>query len=171
MRIVHGVQQHKLEEHYFSAHHVVLQPSCCAPPSVFQTIMGKELQLRQGNFASFSITKLLLRHQMDPDEARDILGATCSLTEDKTRIWHVKMPDFRQAAVEMPDIVSPDLHWLADEEADLNDYLQDLLIRWYVCQDQTIVCTGTSKRSALRADTENRVLLGISGSFLCIHSV
>ena len=25
------------------AHHVVLQTSCCAPPSVFQTIMGKEL--------------------------------------------------------------------------------------------------------------------------------
>ena len=89
--------RHKLEEHYFTAHHVVLQPSCCAPPSVFQTIMGKELQLRQGNFASFSITKLSLRHQMDPDEAREILGAMCSMTEDKTRVWHVKMPDFRQA--------------------------------------------------------------------------
>ena len=25
----------------------------------------------------------------------------------------------------MPDIVSPELHWLADEEADLNDYLKD----------------------------------------------
>ena len=32
-----------LEEHYYTSHHVVLQPSCCAPPSVFQTIMGKEL--------------------------------------------------------------------------------------------------------------------------------
>ena len=130
MHIVHGVQQlcqldTNWMEHYFVAHHVVLQPSCCAPPSVFQTIMGKELQLRQGNFASFSITKLLLRHQMDPDEARDILGATCSMTEDKTRVWHVKMPDFRQATVEMPDLVTPDLHWLADEEADVNDYLKD----------------------------------------------
>ena len=75
--------RHKLEEHYLVAHQVVLQPSCCAPPSVFQTIMGKELQLRQGNFA-FSIAKLLLRYQMDSDEARDILGATCSMTEDKT---------------------------------------------------------------------------------------
>ena len=117
--------RHKLEEHYFTAHHVVLQPSCCAPPSVFQTIMGKELQLRQGNFASFSITKLSLRHQMDPDEAREILGAMCSMTEDKTRVWHVKMPDFRQATVQMADIVSPELHWLEDEEADLNDYLKD----------------------------------------------
>ena len=70
--------------------------------------MGKELQLRQGNFASFAITKLLLRPQMDPDEARDILGAACSMTEDKIRIWQVKMPDLRQATVEMPDIVSPD---------------------------------------------------------------
>ena len=39
-----------LEEHYYEIHHVVLQPSCCAPPSVFQTIMGMELQLRQANF-------------------------------------------------------------------------------------------------------------------------
>ena len=81
--------RHKLEEHYFSKHHVVLQPSCCAPPSVFQTIMGKELQLRPGNFASFSVTKLLLNHQMDPEGARDILGASCSMTEDKTRICMV----------------------------------------------------------------------------------
>ena len=117
--------RHKLEEHYFSAHEVVLQPSCCAPPSVFQTIMGKELQLRQNNFASFSVRKLLLRPQMDPDEARDIIGATCSMTEDKVRVWHVRMPDFQQATHEMPDIVVPDLHWLDDEEADLNDYLKD----------------------------------------------
>ena len=75
--------RHKLEEHYFSAHQVILQPSCCAPPSVFQTIMGKELQLRQENFASFSVTKLLLRDQMNPEEARNILGASCSVTEDK----------------------------------------------------------------------------------------
>ena len=117
--------RHKLEEHYFSAHGVVLQPSCCAPPSVFQTIMGKELQLRQNNFASFSVTKLLLRPQMDPDEARDILGATCSMTEDKVRVWHVRMPDFQQATAEMPDIVVPELHWLEDKEADLHDYLKD----------------------------------------------
>ena len=28
------------EEQHYDIHHVVLQPSCCAPPSVFQTIMG-----------------------------------------------------------------------------------------------------------------------------------
>ena len=61
----------KLEEHYFSVHHVVLQPSCCAPPSVFQTIMGKELQLRQGSFESFSTAKLLLRrHRWDMKKQR-----------------------------------------------------------------------------------------------------
>ena len=47
------------------------------------------------------------------------------MTEDKTRVWHVRMPDFRQATVQMPDLVTPELHWLEDEEADLNDYLRD----------------------------------------------
>ena len=117
--------RHRLEEHYYTIHHVVLQPSCCAPPSVFQTIMGKELQLRQGNFASFSVTKLFLNRMLDAERAREILGASCSTTEDKTKIWHVKMPDFQQAREEMPDIVTPDLHWLADEDTDLNDYLRD----------------------------------------------
>ena len=42
-----------LEEHYYDIHHVVLQPSCCAPPSAFQTIMGMELQLRQANFGPY----------------------------------------------------------------------------------------------------------------------
>ena len=35
------------------------------------------------------------------------------------------MPDLQQAAEEMPDIVVPELHWLEDKEADLNDYLKD----------------------------------------------
>ena len=39
----------QLGSHYLSEHRVVLQPSCCSPPSVFQTIMGMELQLRQSN--------------------------------------------------------------------------------------------------------------------------
>ena len=46
-------------------------------------------------------------------------GISLELTENKTRIWHVKMPDLRQA------IVSPDLLWLANEETDLNNYLKD----------------------------------------------
>ena len=117
----------RLEDHYYAIHHVILQPSCCAPPSVFQTIMGKELQLRQKNFASFSVTKLLLSPLLSAEAAKDVLGASCSVMEDKSRIWHVRMPDFRQARAETADIVTPDLHWLADEEADMNDYLADPL--------------------------------------------
>ena len=62
---------------------------------------------------------------MHPDDAKDIIGATCSVLEDKTRIWHVKMPAFFQADLRLPDIISPVLHWLGDAEADLNDYLKD----------------------------------------------
>ena len=83
-----------LEEHYYAIHHVVLQPSCCAPPSVFQTIMGKELRLRQGNFGSYSTDRAFLREGMRNDDARDILGATCTVLEDKSVVWHVKMPEF-----------------------------------------------------------------------------
>ena len=47
-----------LEEHYYDIHHVVLQPSCCAPPGAFQTIMGMELQLRQTNFGPYSKSRV-----------------------------------------------------------------------------------------------------------------
>ena len=70
-----------LEEHYYTIHHVVLQPSCCAPPSVFQTIMGKELRLRQGNFGSYSTDRVFLREGLRHDEARDILGDVCTVLE------------------------------------------------------------------------------------------
>ena len=47
MLIVLGAMKPKtrsmLEEQYYAIQHVVLQPSCCVPPSGFQTIMGKEL--------------------------------------------------------------------------------------------------------------------------------
>ena len=65
-----------LEEHAYDIHHVVLQPSCCAPPSVFQTIKGKELRLRQRNFGSYSTDRVFLRERMKYDEAKDILGAS-----------------------------------------------------------------------------------------------
>ena len=83
-----------LEDLYYSIHHVVLQPSCCAPPSVFQTIMGKELQLRQQNFGSFSTQQVFLREGLRHEHVKDILGATCSVLEDKTKVWYVKMPEF-----------------------------------------------------------------------------
>ena len=87
--------------------------------------MGKELQLRQGNFASFSVSKILLNPHLESEEAREILGAACSVMEDKTKVWYVKMPDFRQATERTPDMITPALHWLDEGEADLNDYLKD----------------------------------------------
>ena len=83
-----------LEQHYYNIHHVVLQPSCCAPPSVFQTIMGKELQLRQQNFSGFSSDHVLLRGSMRHEDAKEILDAICTVQEDKAKVWHVKMPEF-----------------------------------------------------------------------------
>ena len=125
----------------------MLQPSCCAPPSVFQTIMGKELQLRQSNFASFGVEgrRLFLRQQMHPEDAKDILGATCSVLEDKTRIWHMKMPALFQVDRNLPDISTPTLHWLSDEEADLNDYMQTQLTRCYACRHNKMVGIGSSR--------------------------
>ena len=67
----------QLENHYLSNHRVVLQPSCCSPPSVFQTITGMELQLRQSNFGSCSKGPVLLRWDMEYEEAREIRGAFC----------------------------------------------------------------------------------------------
>ena len=45
--------------------------------------------------------------------------------DDKTKVWHVRMPGLCQASLNVPDIVSPVLHWLDDEETDLNDDLAD----------------------------------------------
>ena len=112
-----------LEEHYFQIHHVVLQPSCCAPPSVFQTIMGKELRLRQGNFGSYSTDRVFLRERMKYDQAKEILGASCAVQDDKSKVWYVKMPEF----IELGDtsLLSPELHMLNEDESDLNEYLDD----------------------------------------------
>ena len=49
--------------------------------------------------------------------------------------------------------------------------LKTLQILWSVYQEWTISSIGPSKISALRVGIENRVLLGTSSNFLCIHSV
>ena len=104
-----------LEEHYYTIHHVVLQPSCCAPPSVFLTIMGKELRLRQENFGSFSTHRVFFREGLKHEDAKDILGATCSVLEDKTKVWHVKMPEFVELEMDQPSLKTPMLHMLEDD--------------------------------------------------------
>ena len=80
-----------LKERYYEIHHVVPQPSCCAPPSVFQTIMRVKLQLRQANFDSCSKNRVLLKEKTQCEDAKDILGATCAAQEDKTKVRYVKM--------------------------------------------------------------------------------
>ena len=114
-----------LEQHYYSIHHVVLQPSCCAPPSVFQTIMGKELQLRQQNFSGFSSQHVFLRENMRHEDAKDIIGAICTVLEDKTKVWYVKMPELIELDGDRPSIQTPSLHVLDDDETNLSDYLED----------------------------------------------
>ena len=114
-----------LEQHYYSIHHVVLQPSCCAPPSVFQTIMGKELQLRQQNFGSFSSQHVFLRESMKHEHAKEILGAICTVQEDKAKVWHVKMPEFIEIDGRPQSIQTPAIHTLEDDEINLSDYLDD----------------------------------------------
>ena len=79
-----------LEEHYYEIHHVVLQPSCCAPPSVFQTITG------MANSSPFSKGRVHLRDKMKYEQAKDIIGAMCVVQEDKTKLWYVKMPHFEE---------------------------------------------------------------------------
>ena len=108
-----------LEQHYYTSHHVVLQPSCCAPPSVFQTIMRKELQLRQQNFGSFSTDHIFLREGMRNEHAREILGAICTVQDDNTKLWHVKMPEFIEVDGAYPAIQTPSLHMLEDDEINL----------------------------------------------------
>ena len=93
-----------LEEHYYTSHHVVLQPSCCAPPSVFQTIMGKELRLRQENFGSFSTRRIFLSDGLRHEDAKDILVAVCSVLDFKTKVWRVKMPEFVESVMGQPSM-------------------------------------------------------------------
>ena len=110
-----------LEEHYHEIHHVVLQPSCCAPPSVFQTIMGMELQLRQANFGSFSQGRVPLRTGMLYEGARDIVGAMCAVRED-THPWSLNcfiswmMHEPTDPVRCLPDQYDP-FYWFGRQEA------------------------------------------------------
>ena len=111
-----------LEEHYYTC----TMLSCSHPAAHlrrFQTITGKELRLRQGNFGSYSTDRVALREGMKYDEAKDILGASCVVLEDKSKMWYVKMPQF----IELGDtsLLSPQLKPLDERESDLNEYMDD----------------------------------------------
>ena len=52
-----------------------------------------------------------------------VLHARC--LEDKTKIWHVKMPEFIELEMEVPSLKTPLLRMLEEDESDLNEYLDD----------------------------------------------
>ena len=87
--------------------------------------MGKELQLRQENFGSCSTDRVFLREGLRHEDAKDIIGATCSEQDDKTKVWHVKMPEFIELETEVPSLKAPLLHVLQEDESDLIEYLDD----------------------------------------------
>ena len=103
-----------LEERYYEIHHVVLQPPCCAPPSVFQTIMAWEF--------SFSLRKRIfighvsLRAGIEHEEAKNIIGATCAVHEDKTKEWYVRLPHLEHLGD--TSLVAPELFHLLDNGLD-----------------------------------------------------
>ena len=62
---------------------------------------------------------------MRHEHAREILGAICTVQEDKTKVWYVKMPELIEIDGDQPSIQTPSLHTLEDDENNLSDYLDD----------------------------------------------
>ena len=62
---------------------------------------------------------------MRHEDAKDILGATCAVLEDKTKVWYVKMPECIKLDGDQPSIQTPSLRILEDCETNLSDYLED----------------------------------------------
>ena len=62
---------------------------------------------------------------MRHEHAKEILGAICSVQEDKTKVWYVKMPEFVELDGDQPSIQTPSLHMLEDGVVNLSDYLDD----------------------------------------------
>ena len=58
----------------FFSFQVILQVSGFSPPSVFQTVIGMELQPRQGNFGASSDQTAELRPGIEFEDAKKIIG-------------------------------------------------------------------------------------------------
>ena len=69
--------------------------------------------MRQWNFGSYSTDRVFLREGLRNDDVRDILGATCTVLEDKSIVWHVKMPEFIEMEIGTPSMMSPALRMLS----------------------------------------------------------
>ena len=79
--------------------------------------------MRQENFGSYSTDRVFLREGLTNDEARDILGASCIVQEDKSKVWYVRMPEFVEARDS--SLMTPMLRELDESESNLNEYLDD----------------------------------------------
>ena len=62
---------------------------------------------------------------MRHEHAKEIVGAICTVREDKTKVWHVRMPEFIEVDGNYPAIQTPALYMLEDDEINLSDYLDD----------------------------------------------
>ena len=62
---------------------------------------------------------------MKHEHAREILGAICTVQDDNTKLWPVKMPEFIEVDGTYPAIQTPSLHMLDDDEINLSDDLED----------------------------------------------
>ena len=48
------------------------------------------------------------------------------MLEDKTKVWHVQMPEFIELQMEVPSLKTPPLlRMLEEDESDQNEYLDD----------------------------------------------
>ena len=57
------------------------------------------------------------------DEAKEILGASCAVQDDKSKVWYVKMPEF--VHLEDTSLLAPEIYMLDEDESDLNEYMLD----------------------------------------------
>ena len=83
--------------------------------------MGMELQLRQANCGSCSQGHVPLRAGLEHEEAKNIIGATCTVREDKTKEWYVNLPHFQQLGG--TSLVAPELSYLEDNGLELHEYM------------------------------------------------
>ena len=97
---------------------------CCSPPSVFHTVMGMELQLRQSNFGTDSTQYAELKKGTTYETAKWIVGAYCVTRQGQEREWLVKIPDLK-AVKDSSVIYSPSLTCVDEGQQKSQDYMLD----------------------------------------------
>ena len=105
-----------------------------------------------------STRRIFLRDGLRHEDAKDILGAVCSVLEDKTKVWHVKMPEFVESEMGQPSMKTPLLRMIEEDESNLNDYLDDLLTLFCVSLSSTMTIIGDYSRVNQRVALVDRDL-------------